>query len=125
MIPERIKNGGDDEVCCLFWLFLRQSGATVVLPTVGGAITPLITMVATITMVAITIIGARDGGTVIAGGARRINDLRLWEPQKYSPDYDITRRSGTPVRMSQNSQRRALFFSWFQLSNALMISAPP
>jgi hypothetical protein len=82
MIPERIKNGGDDEVCCLFWLFLRQSGATVVLPTVGGAITPLITMVATIAMVAITIIGARDGGTVIAGGARRINDLRLWEPQK-------------------------------------------
>jgi hypothetical protein len=76
-------------------------------------------------MVAITIIGARDGGTVIAGGARRINDLRLWEPQKYSPDYDIARRSGTPVRMSQNSQRRSLFFSWFQLSNALMISAPP
>jgi hypothetical protein len=80
MIPGRIKDGGDDEVCCFFWLFLRQSGATVVLPTVEGGITPPITMVATITMVAITIIGARDGDTVIArgGDARRINHLRLW-----------------------------------------------
>jgi hypothetical protein len=78
MMPGRIKDGGYDEVCCLFWLFLRQSGATVVLPTVGTGITPPIIMVATITMVAITIIGARDGGTVIAGGgAHRINHLRL------------------------------------------------
>jgi len=70
MMPGRIKDGGYDEVCCLFWLFLRQSGATVVLPTVGTGITP------PIIMVAITIIGALDGDTVIArgGGARRIND---------------------------------------------------
>ncbi len=67
-MPRRIKYGGDDEVYCLFWLFLRQSGATVILTTVEGAITP------PITMVAITIIGALDGDTVIAGGggARRI-----------------------------------------------------
>ncbi len=78
MSPGRIKDGGDDEVCCLFWLFLRQSGATVVLPAVGGIITP------PITMVAITIIGVRDGGTVIAGGggARRINDLRLCHEER-------------------------------------------
>ncbi len=76
MMPGSIKDGGDDEAYCLFWLFLRQSGATVVLTTVEGAITPPITMVATITMVAVTIIGALDGDTVIAGGggARRIND---------------------------------------------------
>ncbi len=67
-MPGRIKDGGYDEVCCLFWLFLRQSGATVVLPTVGTGITP------PIIMVAIAIIGALDGDTVIAGGggARRI-----------------------------------------------------
>ena len=76
MIPGRIEDGGDDEVCCFFWLFLRQLGATVVLPTLEGAITP------PITMVAITIIGVRDGGTVIAGGARRINDLRLCREER-------------------------------------------
>ena len=76
MMPGRIKDGGDDEAYCLYWLFLRQSGATVVLPTAEGAITPQITVVATITMVAVTIIGARDGDTVIAGdgGECRINN---------------------------------------------------
>ncbi len=74
-MPGSIKDGGDDEAYCLFWLFLRQSGATVVLRTERGSITTI-----TITMVAITIIGARDGGTGIAGGgdARRIKHLRLW-----------------------------------------------
>lgn len=76
MMPGSIKDGRDDEAYCLFWLFLRQSGAIVVLTTVEAATTPLITVVATITMVAVTIIGALDGDTVIAdgGGACRIND---------------------------------------------------
>ena len=79
MVPGRIKDGGDDEVCYLFWLFLRQSGAKVLrqkqTKVVLGAVTPIIT-------VATTIIEARVGGTVIAGGdAGRISDLRLWEPQ--------------------------------------------
>jgi hypothetical protein len=78
MMPGKIKDGADDEVYCLFWLFLRQSVATVALPTVEGAITP------PITMVAITIIGALDGDTGIAGGggARRINDLRLCDEER-------------------------------------------
>ena len=86
MAPGKIKDGGDDEVCCLFWLFLRQSGAKVLRQSrtkvVIGAVTPIIT-------VAIPIIGARAGETAIAGGdAGRISDLRLGEPQTYSPDYD-------------------------------------